>query len=698
MARLRKIIQELHRRNVFRAGIAYAMGAWIVVQIADVLISTFDAPDSAMQVLVFALVLGLPTALVFSWFFEITAAGIKRTEEISGEGRALQIFDRQTDFVIIGILVAGLMLSMYGNFRDPDAPPESLSILIADFENDTGSDLFVGVLEETLRVGLEVAPFIDAFSRKSATAIAASLPGVAAESVSLDLETAGLVALQLGIDIVIGGHVSRSGRGLTVSVTGLAPGNQQQLFAVTESAKTDVEILNAIAAISRKLRFELGDTEKPGGAGQSESFVVANLQAAAEYLKAQDLQLDRKLEEAVVHYEKALQFDPGFARAHAGLAITEQYLGRTEAATQHWKEALSRLNTLTERGQLRTLGNYYAINQRDYEKAVETYERLIKRYPADNVAHNNLAVAAFYTLDFDRALEVGREVADRFPDHSGYRANFALYAMYASRFDEASNVAQELINDDPGSVYGFVVLALTHAAAGEFSAAEDTYQRMAKLDQFGQSIATEGLADLAIYRGDMGAATAILDSAIEHELAQNANHAAALKEVMRAEALLQLEDREQARSAIDFALQYASGDPAVLVPAALALIQLDDTDRAAGIATDMSASVSKSQRAYASAIRAQVAYTDGQTLAAIEHANTAIETADLWLVRFIRAKIQLQAGLNAEAVADLLVCQQRIGEAMAVFLNDRPSLRYVRELETAIALANTPQAALSTNL
>lgn len=189
---------------------------------------------------------------------------------------------------------------------------------------------------------------------------------------------------------------------------------------------------------------------------------------------------------------------------------------------------MSRLNTLTERGQLRTLGNYYAINQRDYAKAVETYERLIKRYPADNVAHNNLAVAAFYTLDFDRALEVGREVADRFPDHSGYRANFALYAMYASRFDEASSVAQELINDDPGSVYAFVVLALTHAAAGEFSAAEDTYQRMTKLDQFGQSIATEGLADLAIYRGDMGAAVTILDIAIEHELAQNANHAAAL--------------------------------------------------------------------------------------------------------------------------------------------------------------------------
>ena len=695
MINLGKMLQELRRRNVIRAGIAYMVSAWLVLQIADVLLGTFDAPEATIRVIVVVLVLGLPAALVLSWFFDISAAGIQRTEDVLPSRSSGQLFDRRADLVIIGLLAAGLSLSLYGNFRGNDAPPESLSILIADFKNDTGSDLFSGVIEETLRVGLEVAPFIDAFSRKDATTIAAALPGVDAESTSLDLEAAGLVALQRGINIVIGGEVSRSDHGLTVYVTGFAPGNQQQLFAVTETAKADIDILNAIAAISRKLRLELGDTEKPGGAGQSESFVVANLEAAAEYLKAQDLQLDRKLEEAVVHYEKALQFDPGFARAHAGLAITEQYLGRMEAATQHWEAALSHLNTLTERGQLRTLGNYYASNQRDYAKAVETYERLIERYPADNVAHNNLAVAAFYALDFGRALEVGRAVAGRFPDHSGYRANFALYAMYASRFDEASKVAQKLIKDDPGSVYAFVVLALTHAAAGDFSAAEDTYRRMTGLDQFGESVATEGLADLAIYHGDMGAAVTILNSAIEQELAQNANHNVALKQVMRAQALLQLGEREKARNAIDMALQYSGGDPAILVPAAITLTELDDTHRAEGIAAKMSESFSRSQRAYASAILAQAAQVRGQQQLAIEHVNTAIEAADLWLIRFIRGNIHLQSGHTAEAVADLLICQQRIGEGIAVFLNDRPSLRYMRDLEAAVALANAPQVAVS---
>ena len=109
-------------------------------------------------------------------------------------------------------------------------------------------------------------------------------------------------------------------------------------------------------------------------------------------------------------------------------------------------------------------------------------------------------------------------------------------------------------------------------------------------------------------------------------------------------------------------------------------------------------SFSKSQRAYAGAILAQVAHVRGQPQTAIEHANTAIEAADLWLIRFIRGNIYLQSGRTAEAAADLLLCQQRIGEGMAVFLNDRPSLRYMRDLEASIALAHAPQTAVSPSL
>lgn len=672
-----KLFLQLKRRGVIRAAVAYVIGAWALVEFAGVLADAFEAPDVLIPVLLGLLALGLPAVLAFSWFFDVTSDGIRRTQE-TDDAVQHATFDRRTYFVIISLLLAALFLSVYGNLREAPEPPESISILIADFQNDAGNELFSGIVEESLRVGLEVAPFVESYSRKRAADIASDSGG------KLTLETAGRVALRESINIVIGGTVRREGVGIVVTATGFAPGDQSELFAVSEGGDSDAEILNVVAKISEKLRRALGDTKKPAGAGESESFVVANLEAAAEYLKAQDLQFNRKLEEAVVHYDKAVQFDPGFARAYAGLALTEEYLGRTEAARQHWEMALSGLSTLTERGQLRTLGNYYLISQQDYDKALETYERLVEQYPADNVAHNNLAVAAFYAMDFERALEVGREVANRFPDHSAFGANLALYAMYASRFDEAAEAARKVIEFDPGNAYANFVVAETHAVTGDLTAAEVTYQKMTGFDQFAKSVAAEGLADLALYQGDVSTALQILDSAIEAEMSHGAFNTVALKQVMRVDAYLLSGDEEQALAAANAALDIEAHNPAVLVPVASTFIQLADFERAQSIIDTLSEGFSKSRRAYAEALRAQMASAQGDSETAISAANAAVELADLWLVRLIRANVFLQANRLSDAEADLLACQQRVGEGIAVFLNDRPSLRFVRKLEIAM--------------
>jgi tetratricopeptide (TPR) repeat protein len=689
---LGKFFLQLKRRGVISAAIAYVIAGWAFIEFAGVLADAFEAPDVLMPVLLVLLSLGLPAVLAFSWFFDFTSDGIRRTQASDDDVQPATI-DRRTYFVIISLLLAALLLSVYGNLRQEPEPPQSLSILIADFENEAGNELFSGIIEESLRVGLEVAPFVASYPRKRAVDVAGD--SVVTDGGALSLETAGRVALRESINIVIGGSVRREGTGLVsvrregtgivVTATGFAPGDQSELFAVSERADSDAEILNVVAKISEKLRRALGDTKKPAGAGESESFVVANLEAAAEYLKAQDLQLNRKLEEAIVHYEKAVQFDPGFARAYAGLALTEEYLGRTDAAKQHWEIALSGLATLTERGQLRTLGNYYLISQQDYDKALDTYERLVERYPADNVAHNNLAVAAFYAMDFERALEVGREVAKRYPSHSAFGANLALYAMYASRFEEAADAASNVIDIDAGNAYANFVVAQTQAATGDLTAAEATYRKMTGFDQFARSVAAEGLADLALYQGDASTALQLLDAAIEVEMAQGAFSTAALKQVMRVDAYLLAGDEEQAIAAATAALDIEGDDPAVLVPVANTFIELGEFERAQSIIDTLSESFSKSRRAYTEALRAKMASAKGESEAAISAANAAVGHADLWLVRLMRADVLLQADRLSDAEADLLVCEQRIGEGIAVFLNDRPSLRLMRKLETALA-------------
>ena len=260
-----KLLREMRRRKVIRAAITYLVSAWLIVEGADLVLDAFEAPAAVLQTLIAIAALGLPVALVFSWFFDISTDGIKRTEAEAVDDSPAQVFDRRSSVIIITLLSAGLLLSLYGNFRKPDAPIEVVSVLVADFDNQSGNALFTGVLEDFLLVGLEVAPFVSAYPRKEAITLAETLQE--SGSSSLDSKTASLVALREGIDVVIGGTVSRGSDGITVVVNSASSGGQQEVFSVSETVDTDADVLTAIVDISEGVRKKLGSNRNLGGAG-----------------------------------------------------------------------------------------------------------------------------------------------------------------------------------------------------------------------------------------------------------------------------------------------------------------------------------------------------------------------------------------------------------------------------------------------
>ena len=130
--------------------------------------------------------------------------------------------------------------------------------------------------------------------------------------------------------------------------------------------------------------------------------------------------------------QKAVEADPKFARAYSGWGLSAFKLGRRSEAEAKWTQALKLLDRMTERERYRTLGLYYSVVSLDYDKAIDNYKQLVKLYPADGAAHNNLAISYFMTLNFPQALAEGKRVLDIYPEDIQYRANYALYAMYAS--------------------------------------------------------------------------------------------------------------------------------------------------------------------------------------------------------------------------------------------------------------------------
>src|SRR6266567_1698837 len=79
---LRKFLIELKRRNVYKVAIAYAVVAWLLMQVASQIFPFFEIPNWAVRLVVLLLVIGFPVAVILAWAFELTPEGIKRAEDV----------------------------------------------------------------------------------------------------------------------------------------------------------------------------------------------------------------------------------------------------------------------------------------------------------------------------------------------------------------------------------------------------------------------------------------------------------------------------------------------------------------------------------------------------------------------------------------------------------------------------------------
>ena len=73
---------ELKRRNVFRVGIAYVVAAWVLLQVADLVLENIDAPDWIIQVMMLFVVLGFVAAVIVAWAYELTPEGIRLEKDV----------------------------------------------------------------------------------------------------------------------------------------------------------------------------------------------------------------------------------------------------------------------------------------------------------------------------------------------------------------------------------------------------------------------------------------------------------------------------------------------------------------------------------------------------------------------------------------------------------------------------------------
>src|SRR5438105_9854018 len=99
---LRNFFAELKRRNVYKVAVAYAVVAWLVIQIATQVFPFFEIPNWAVRLVVLLLILGFPVGLILAWAFEITPEGIKLEKDVAPS----ESITPRTGRKLVGITVA----------------------------------------------------------------------------------------------------------------------------------------------------------------------------------------------------------------------------------------------------------------------------------------------------------------------------------------------------------------------------------------------------------------------------------------------------------------------------------------------------------------------------------------------------------------------------------------------------------------
>jgi len=322
---------ELKRRNVTRVAIAYGVGGWLITEVASVLLPTFAAPDWVLKVLIAALMLGFPLAILFSWAYELTPDGLKKESDIARDESNTGHTAKKLDLAVIVLLVAGIAFLLLDRFvLEPGGHADNSQV---------ASDQAPGHVAENARTSIAVLPFVD-MSPKGDQAyfadgiseeilnVLARIDGLSVASRTSSFAYKGLrnnipaIARELDVNHILEGSVRKSGNRVRITAQLIETGSDRHLWSHTYERDLD-DIFAIQEEIAEAILAELKTALKIEDTSVKVTAATENMTAYQLYLEGRGLFLKRRnFQRALTVLEKAVQLDPGFARAWEQLAAT----------------------------------------------------------------------------------------------------------------------------------------------------------------------------------------------------------------------------------------------------------------------------------------------------------------------------------------------------------------------------------------
>jgi TolB-like protein/cytochrome c-type biogenesis protein CcmH/NrfG len=461
----RSFFAELKRRNVYKVAVAYAVVAWLLIQVATQVFPFFEIPNWAVRLVVLLLILGFPVALILAWAFEITPEGIKRAEDVSPDESITSRGGRKLVGVTIALAViaAGLLAFQLLRSKSTPTPRQSeaapvpaitsrpipdKSIAVLPFDNlsrDPDNAYFASGIQDEIITRLAKIADLKVISRTS-TQQYQSKPGNLPD-----------IARQLGVANVLEGSVQKSGDQVRVNVQLIQVASDSHLWADTYDRK-----LVDIFAVESEVAKAIADALQARLTGVEQQALAVkptnNSDAYESYLRGLALETRASAPtdsgRVVGFYERAVQLDPAFAQAWARLSRTnaQMYFGRIDT----------------------TPGRRDAT-----ERALKTAQKLQPNSP------ETLLAQAYYQYwvqrDYELAKATFARVRELLPGSSEVPGALALIARRQGHWDQSVAYWEQTLALDPRNTQWLEKAAETYAWLRQFAAALKTYDRVLDL-------------------------------------------------------------------------------------------------------------------------------------------------------------------------------------------------------------------------
>ncbi|HSG96943.1 MAG TPA: tetratricopeptide repeat protein [Woeseiaceae bacterium] len=441
---------ELRRRNVLRVAAAYALVAWIIIEAGSVLLPTFGATEVAFQIYVIVVLAGFFVAVVLAWIFEITPEGVKLDKDVDRiERRSTNKQKAAMNYLIIGLLAVALGVSIAFNvtgIRNGDAPPrvavdEKPAIAVLPFtslSSEPDNAVFADGIHGDILTQLANIGSCRVISRTSVMEYRNTTKNVREIGEELDVGT------------VLQGSVQRVGDNVRINVQLVDAENDVNIWAETYDRQlTAQNIFDIQSEISRAIAVALETTLTPAEQVRIAAKPTADLRAYSAYISGRDNLYLRRLEtlrRARENFEQAIEYDPNYAAAYAGLAESVLLL-------EFNHQALPRAEA-------------FEIARNNLQKALELDPELADAYAVKGllestdwqqtrIGKGNLEAEAA----FRRAIELN-------PNHASAHMWFAMLRESEERDEEAIELFQRSMELDPLGRIPFTNLPRLYAQRG----------------------------------------------------------------------------------------------------------------------------------------------------------------------------------------------------------------------------------------